>query len=237
MHRPIIDHWRVPTDRMPGLCMHDNVMYACMAIVPDAHLLVLADVVNAGVYNAVECCVVCAKMHTFVCRRGGASIHIERSVLNEVELEHLLSPKKNLPVYKNLTTYIVPPEPVLSAIKPPMNRQAWLRFILTHLPILQWVWTYQLQYILSDVVSGLTVAFMHIPQGTGRHAIRPRYKNHFVLFNIHCYNMQDWPMLCWQTSIPCMAFMQLLSLLLYTQCLEPQGTFQLVAYPQVFFMT
>eukprot|EP00731_Ephydatia_muelleri_P022015 Em0014g606a len=92
-------------------------------------------------------------------------IHIERHVLNEAEFEHLLSPKQHLPLRKRLATSMVPPEPVLSAIKPPMSRQAWLRFLLTHLPILHWIWTYQLQYLISDIISGVTVAFMHIPQG------------------------------------------------------------------------
>ena len=92
-------------------------------------------------------------------------IHIERHVLNEAEFEQLLSPKKLLSLRKRLAISMVPPEPVLSAIKPPMSRQAWLRFLLTHLPILQWIWTYRFQYFIFDSISAVTVAFMQIPQG------------------------------------------------------------------------
>ncbi|KAL5474476.1 hypothetical protein EMCRGX_G026427 [Ephydatia muelleri] len=58
-----------------------------------------------------------------------------------------------------------PPEPILSAIKPPTSRQAWLRFLFTRLPILHWIWTYQYTFLVPDIVSGITVAVMHIPQG------------------------------------------------------------------------
>eukprot|EP00731_Ephydatia_muelleri_P037610 Em0520g1a len=66
---------------------------------------------------------------------------------------------------RRLATSMVPPEPLLSGIKPPMSRQAWLRFLLTHIPILHWTWTYKLQYFIPDIMAGLTVGVMHIPQG------------------------------------------------------------------------
>eukprot|EP00731_Ephydatia_muelleri_P022016 Em0014g607a len=87
---------------------------------------------------------------------------------NESHEERRVTPVRSRAVsaaFKRLATSMVPPEPVLSAIKPPMNRQAWLRFLLTHIPILHWTWTYKLKYLVPDIISGLTVAVVHIPQG------------------------------------------------------------------------
>ncbi len=36
---------------------------------------------------------------------------------------------------------------------------------MVKLPIIQLVWTYKLEFILSDIVAGITVAIFHVPQG------------------------------------------------------------------------
>lgn len=59
----------------------------------------------------------------------------------------------------------LPPEPIRSALTPPLTRMAWLEFVLVHVPILRWVLEYQFAFLISDIVSGITVAIMHIPQG------------------------------------------------------------------------
>ena len=58
-----------------------------------------------------------------------------------------------------------PPEPVRSALKPPLTAKQWKSFVLTKLPFLSWLWMYQLKWLLADLISGITVAIMHIPQG------------------------------------------------------------------------
>ena len=34
-----------------------------------------------------------------------------------------------------------------------------------HIPILHWVWTYKKNFILSDVVAGITIGIMQVSQG------------------------------------------------------------------------
>ena len=50
-----------------------------------------------------------------------------------------------------------------------MTRHDWLELLLIRVPILKWVWTYQASYFFGDILSGITVAIMHIPQGTHTH--------------------------------------------------------------------
>ncbi len=49
--------------------------------------------------------------------------------------------------------------------RPPLSRKEWLNFFLVRLPILEWVWSYRPSYFVGDIISGITVAIMHIPQG------------------------------------------------------------------------
>lgn len=57
------------------------------------------------------------------------------------------------------------PEPIRTSLTPPIARQQWVKFLLLRLPILRWLWSYQPSYIIGDLISGITVAVMHIPQG------------------------------------------------------------------------
>jgi high affinity sulfate transporter 1 len=57
------------------------------------------------------------------------------------------------------------PEPVRSSLTPPMTKENCVRFILFRLPILSWLWSYKPRYLVGDVIAGITVAVMHIPQG------------------------------------------------------------------------
>ena len=49
--------------------------------------------------------------------------------------------------------------------RPPSTCHGWLDFFLTRLPIIGWVLGYQPGYFIGDIISGITVAIMHIPQG------------------------------------------------------------------------
>lgn len=49
--------------------------------------------------------------------------------------------------------------------RPPMTCRAWLNFLLTRVPIIRWIIGYQPFFIVGDIISGITVAIMHIPQG------------------------------------------------------------------------
>ena len=42
---------------------------------------------------------------------------------------------------------------------------------MVKVPIIQWVWTYKMEYFISDIVAGITVAILHVPQGTVKHII------------------------------------------------------------------
>lgn len=57
------------------------------------------------------------------------------------------------------------PEPIRTNLTPPTAWQQWVEFFLLRLPILRWLWSYQPSYIIGDIISGITVAVMHIPQG------------------------------------------------------------------------
>ena len=48
---------------------------------------------------------------------------------------------------------------------PPRNPKELKQFILVHLPILSWVWSYQPKFLIGDIIAGITVSVMHIPQG------------------------------------------------------------------------
>ena len=61
----------------------------------------------------------------------------------------------------------LPPEPVRSALIPPLTAREWLEFLLIHVPIIRWVWTYQAKFLVGDIIAGINVAIMHIPQGKG----------------------------------------------------------------------
>ena len=62
----------------------------------------------------------------------------------------------------------LPPEPVRSALIPPLTAREWLEFLLIHVPIIRWVWTYQAKFLVGDIIAGINVAIMHIPQGKGK---------------------------------------------------------------------
>ena len=90
---------------------------------------------------------------------------INRENFNELKIEQVLTPKAIPPLLQRVLSVVTPPEPILSGIKPPMSRSAWLRFLLTHLPILHWMWTYKAQYLFREVIAGISVAMLHVPQG------------------------------------------------------------------------
>ena len=49
--------------------------------------------------------------------------------------------------------------------RPPKGKKQWLDFFLMQIPLLKWVWGYKCSYIIGDIIAGITVAIMHIPQG------------------------------------------------------------------------
>ncbi len=49
--------------------------------------------------------------------------------------------------------------------RPPKNLRGWISFFLTKLPILQWMWSYKLEYLPVDVIGGITVAIIAVPVG------------------------------------------------------------------------
>ena len=90
-----------------------------------------------------------------------------KSLNNEAEFESGLQPLSSV-VKKNWYKVLVPPEPIRSSILPPMTMKEWKSFFFTHLPVLGWIWTYQINYLVRDIIAGITVAVMHVPQGESK---------------------------------------------------------------------
>ena len=96
-------------------------------------------------------------------RSSGIGIHRQR--LDEARFERQFLPASRTTLVNQLKKMVTPPEPVLSALKPPLSRKEWKQFVLVHLPILSWVWSYRPAFLFGDIIAGITVAIMHIPQG------------------------------------------------------------------------
>ena len=100
---------------------------------------------------------------SFPLRSSGIGIHRQR--LDEARFERQFLPANKTTLVNRLKKMVIPPEPVFSALKPPLNKKEWRQFVLVHLPILSWVWSYRPAYLFGDIIAGITVAIMHIPQG------------------------------------------------------------------------
>jgi high affinity sulfate transporter 1 len=97
-------------------------------------------------------------------------INISRKLLNEREIDErygFISSKDQLKNRQCEAIKSICPEPILTDITPPLNKDQWKTFILTHLPFLSLIWNYQLNYIIGDIIAGLTVGTMRIPQSLG----------------------------------------------------------------------
>ena len=89
------------------------------------------------------------------------NIHIRREPQNE---RHFEAGYVRVVRRRTFRDYL-PPEPVRSALIPPRTRWEWLDFLLVHVPIISWLLSYRPSFLINDIVSGVTVAIMHIPQG------------------------------------------------------------------------
>jgi MFS superfamily sulfate permease-like transporter len=89
------------------------------------------------------------------------NIHIRREPQNE---RHFEAGYVRVVRRRTFRDYL-PPEPVRSALIPPRTRWEWLDFLLVHVPIVSWLLSYRPSFLINDIVSGVTVAIMHIPQG------------------------------------------------------------------------
>ena len=112
--------------------------------------------------------------HTLSHSHRKTTIDIRRDRLNEAKFEKGFKPAK-ISVRDRLEKLVVPPEPLKSALKPPCSQQEWLQFLLTHVPILSWVWSYRPGFLVGDLIAGITVAIMHIPQGESSGVYWSRY--------------------------------------------------------------
>ena len=87
-----------------------------------------------------------------------------------------LTTVEGVPVYRELDEdqdlpmrdrylHRVVPQPIWNALKPPIKKKEWKKFLFVHLPIIQWVLHYTPKLLLGDFISGLTIGVTHIPQG------------------------------------------------------------------------
>ena len=93
-----------------------------------------------------------------------SEISIQRQLLNEKSLEKGFRPVKSS-MRKDWWKTLRPPEPIRSSLKPPTTLKGWRKSILSRVPILTWLWMYQLKWLIDDIIAGVTVAIMRIPQG------------------------------------------------------------------------
>ena len=56
---------------------------------------------------------------------------------------------------------------VLDKISQKFNTKSLARFIVRSFPIFSWMFSYKKDDFVNDLISGCTVAIMHIPQGMG----------------------------------------------------------------------
>lgn len=93
--------------------------------------------------------------------------------LDNNTLEDARAPEEPLPTMIERDTYqpmktrrkCPIPEPVRSNLMPPKTCRQWGNFLLLRLPILSWFWSYKPRYLIGDIIAGITVSVMHIPQG------------------------------------------------------------------------
>ena len=109
---------------------------------------------------------------------------------------------------KNWYKSFIPPEPICSSLLPPTSKRDCKFFLFTHLPILGWLWSYQLKFLIGDFIAGITVAIMHIPQGK-------EYCNN-LLISLHVWSINNIIQCFNVTSFP-PNFSKLVALLCY-QC-------------------
>ncbi|XP_065886960.1 prestin-like isoform X2 [Dysidea avara] len=86
-------------------------------------------------------------------------VTIDRPTYDELQFEETFHPLG----YQRLKLSI--PEPIRSHLIPPLTLKEWKEFLLVRLPILRWLWEYRHPSLFGDVISGVTVGIMHIPQG------------------------------------------------------------------------
>ena len=103
----------------------------------------------------------CIKIVAIVFICSERNIHIRREPQNE---RHFEAGYVRVVRRRTFRDYL-PPEPVRSALIPPRTRWEWLDFLLVHVPIISWLLSYRPSFLVNDIVSGVTVAIMHIPQG------------------------------------------------------------------------
>ena len=80
------------------------------------------------------------------------------AIYREIQEKESLSKLKN-----GLREFI--PQPIRGALLPPRNCEEWKNFLLVHLPILQWLWSYRPKLLIGDLIAGVTIGVTQIPQG------------------------------------------------------------------------
>lgn len=94
------------------------------------------------------------------------AININRSVLSDQSLKsrYGYEPSAELPIK----------DKVLKALTPKEKSAATFakKFLTEKIPIVRWLPKYKVKkWLLADLISGLTIGVMQIPQGTGSHYI------------------------------------------------------------------
>lgn len=83
---------------------------------------------------------------------GGESIYRE------------IDERESLSKWRNAMSKAVP-QPIRKALLPPLTWEQWKKFVLVHLPVLDWLSSYRPKQLIGDVIAGVTIGVTHIPQG------------------------------------------------------------------------
>ena len=60
------------------------------------------------------------------------------------------------------------------------SQEEWKKLIVDHVPIFKWLPKYSVKKdLLADIIAGITVAVMHIPQGMCHHYIAYALKGNY----------------------------------------------------------
>ncbi len=112
--------------------------------------------------------------------------------------------------------------------RPPARPKSWKKFFNRYLPITDWLFNYDIRKDVSaDVITGFTIAIMHIPQGTNYYL---DLSHSLILVFL---SMKAWPTQVWPRWIPFTDFTQQCFQLSYILCLGLLGMFPWVSIRQV----
>ena len=98
------------------------------------------------------CVCLCGDVWAYEFCSSNPDIDITRRQLDEAGFEAGFISRSRSRLLRQRLRTLLPPEPVRSALTPPLSLGAWVEFVLVHVPILRWVLEYRHSTILMNTV-------------------------------------------------------------------------------------